>query len=276
MTANRQVARRFTLTDHMRAAGDDIFDALAGWRVWAMLALNDIKRLYRRSGIGQFWLTISMAVNIVAMGFLWGVIFKTDMRNTLPFIGVGLIVWGLLAGIVQETATGFIRSEGYLKQIRVSKTSIISQVILRNFIVFAHNIILVPFILLVYPPAQLEGLFLVPVGLIFCAVNAIWVGLLLGTLCTRFRDLPQIIQSVMQIMFFMTPILWNPAQVGSKAKYLIDFNPFATFLTILREPLLGIVPEIQNYWIAAGITVVGFATTLPFFARFRSRIVYWL
>ena len=241
-----------------------------------MLAGNEIQRRYRRSAIGQFWLTISMGVNIVAMGFLWGMIFHTSLRNTLPFIGVGLMTWNLLVALVQETAVAFIGSEGYLKQIRVSKTAIVNQVILRNLLVFAHNVVLVPVILVFFPPEQYLGFLLIPVGLLLYIVNALWLGLLLGTLCARFGDLPPIVGSVMQIMFFLTPVIWNPANVGPAAWYLVHLNPLASFVSILREPLLGIVPGVDAYGTVLAVTLVGFAVTLPFFARFRGRIVYWL
>jgi ABC-type polysaccharide/polyol phosphate export permease len=272
----KQIFQRSAFANQMQMAIEDMLASISGWRVWAMLALNDTKRRYRRSRIGQFWLTISMAVNVVAMGVLWGVIFHTDVRNTLPFIGVGLIVWALMAGIVQDATTTFVGAEGYLKQIRVSKTAIVCQAILKNFIVFAHNIVIVPFILLMYPPEHMMGFLLIPIGLFFYAINGVWIGLLLGMLCTRFRDLPQIVQSIMQIMFFMTPILWNPAQIGPEVKLLVALNPFASFLMILRSPLLGIVPDAGDYWMAIAVTIVGFGITLPLFARFRSRIVYWL
>lgn len=259
-----------------RNAVADIILGFRSWRVWTMLALNEIQRRYRRSVIGQFWLTISMAVSIVALGLLWGMVFHTSLRNTLPFIGVGLMTWNLMVGLIQEDASAFVDSHNYLTQIPVSKTAIVNQVILRNLIMFGHNVILVPIILLFFPPVSFAGFLLIPVGIVFYALNALWVGLLFGTLCARFRDLPPIIGSILQIMFFLTPIIWNPAQVGPSAWYLVHLNPLASFVAILREPLLGVVPEAYSYVMVLAVTVVGFAVAIPLFARFRARIVYWL
>jgi ABC-type polysaccharide/polyol phosphate export permease len=262
--------------ERVYGAINDIVHGFAEWRVWTMLAANEIRRRYRRSAIGQFWLTVSMGVNIIAMGLLWGMIFHTSIRNTLPFIGVGLMTWNLLVALVQETATAFVTSEGYLKQIRVPKTAIVNQVILRNVIIFAHNVVLVPVILFFFPPEHYAGFLLVPIGLALYIVNGLWLGLLLGTLCARFGDLPPIIASIMQIMFFLTPVIWNPAQVGPSAWYLVHLNPLASFISILREPLLGLVPDLEAYLMVLAVTVLGFLVAVPFFARFRSRIVYWL
>jgi ABC-type polysaccharide/polyol phosphate export permease len=265
-----------TFKDQILRAANDVVLGFAEWRVWTMLALGEIRRRYRRSVIGQLWLTISMGVTIVAMGMLWGMIFHSGLRNTLPFIGVGMMVWGLLAGLIQETATAFVSAEGYLRQICVPKTAIVNQVILRNLIVFAHNAILVPVIYVFFPPEGSFGFLLIPIGLALYIANGLWLGLLLGTLCARFRDLSPIIASVMQVLFFLTPIVWNPDQVGPSAWYVVHLNPLASFVSILREPLLGVVPPAESYWMASCVTLIGFLVAIPFFARFRARIVYWL
>lgn len=260
----------------MQHAITDIVQSFVEWRIWTMLATSEVQRRYRRSIIGQLWMTISMAVSIVSMGLLWGMIFKTDVRNTLPFIGVGLMVWSLLSSLILDTAVSFIMAESYLKQIRFSKTAIINQTILRNLIVFAHNVVLVPIILLFFPPEHHLGFLLIPLGIVIYVANGLWLGLLLGTLCVRFRDLSQILASIMQILFFLTPIVWNPDRIGPSAWYLVHLNPLASMVSVLREPLLGIVPEASHYLVALAVTVIGFTVALPFFARFRARIIYWL
>lgn len=264
------------LRGQFRDAMNDVVSGFRQWRVWTMLASNEMRGRYRRSGIGQFWMTISMAVTIVAMGLLWGMIFHTDVRNTLPFIGIGLMAWTLLSGIVLETASAFVASESYLKQIRVAKTALINQVILRNLIVFAHYVVLAPIILLVFPPTTYLGFALVPLGIAIYVVNGLWLGLLLGTLCVRFRDLPPIVASFMQVMAFITPVYWNPSQVGPSGWYVVHLNPLSSYLTVLREPLLGIVPNASDYLVVLGVTVLGSVVAAAFFARFRARIVYWL
>ena len=107
-------------------------------------------------------------------------------------------------------------------------------------------------------------------------VNGFWIGLLVGTLCARFRDLPQIVASLMQIAFFVTPVMWKQDQLPREASWLVDINPLASLLRLVRDPLLGTVPERSAYLMGIGVMLAGFGVAIPFFARFRSRIVYWL
>ena len=107
-------------------------------------------------------------------------------------------------------------------------------------------------------------------------LTAVWVGLLLGTLCARFRDLPQIIANLVQIAFFVTPVIYRPDAVSGRLWAVTHLNPFASFTALLRDPFLGQAPEATHFVMAAVVALGGFAATFLFFARFRARVVYWL
>jgi ABC-2 type transport system permease protein/lipopolysaccharide transport system permease protein len=122
--------------------------------------------------------------------------------------------------------------------------------------------------------AGTAGLLVVP-GLILVIANAIWVGLLFGTVCARFRDIPQIVESVMRLAFFVTPVIWMPDQLGGRA-YLALFNPFSYFVELIRAPLLGEVPSALTWGLALAVTAGGWVLAALVFVRFRARVAYWL
>ena len=254
----------------------DIVGGLLDWRIWMMLATADIRGRYRRSRFGQLWLTLSMAITIMALALVYSTLFKQDLRAYLPFLSAGIILWGFLAGMINESAQTFIEAEGYLRNVAMPKSMFVYRVLLRNLIVFAHNIILMPLVLLVlWVPVGWVILMVIPALLLIMA-NGLWMGLILGTLSARFRDMPQIIASIVQVMFFISPIIWRPEQLQDRLPFLTLWNPFASFIAIFRDPLLGQMPNLQNYLTALAVTAVGFLIAVPFFARFRSRIVFYL
>ena len=122
--------------------------------------------------------------------------------------------------------------------------------------------------------AGLAGLQIVP-GLALVLLNAVWVGLLLGTLCARFRDVPPIVASVMRIAFFLTPVMWIPEMLGSRA-YLALYNPFAYFVELIRAPLLGQAVPALTWMLVLVVTATGWAAAWAVFARYRGRVAYWL
>jgi ABC-type polysaccharide/polyol phosphate export permease len=260
----------------LHLALSDIVSGLTRWRTWWVLALNEIRQRYRRSKIGQLWLTLSMAANIAGIGIVFSVVFNQPIRSYLPFLGIGLIIWGLLSALVLDLANAYILSGGYLRANPLPRSTVLFQIILRDTVMFAHNLILIPIIIVVFDiPVTWVTLLFLP-GLVLCLINAFWIGLILAPLCARFRDTPQILASIIQLAFFLTPVMFQPQVLRDRFSHLIWYNPFANFLEILRAPLLDQIPDLHHYLLVAIYTVLGFAVAVPFYARCRPRIVYWL
>lgn len=254
----------------------DIGGGVGRARIAAMLAITDIKNRYRRSKFGQWWLTLSMGITIATLAFVYATLFNIDLALYLPHVAVSLIAWSLLAGFVLEGGQVFVESENYLKNVRLPQTVYVLRVLFRNMIVYAHNLVLVPVVMLVFMIQPTLNLLWLPVGVLLVVLNGVWVIVLLGTMSARFRDLPQILASAMQVMFFLSPVIWKPSQLSDSIPWLAMWNPFAAFLSLLRDPILGDPPPMHAVLYACAITVVGYAIAIPFFARFRSRVVYYL
>jgi ABC-2 type transport system permease protein/lipopolysaccharide transport system permease protein len=112
-------------------------------------------------------------------------------------------------------------------------------------------------------------------GLTVLFFNAALVSLYIGMASARFRDVPQIISSITQIVFFVTPIMWKPELLGDHSA-IIFLNPFFHLIEIVRAPLLGDLPSAVNYAVTAFITMINMAIAASLFVRFRSRISYWV
>lgn len=260
----------------LRLAAFDLLDGMRQWRIWLLLGLNDIRQRYRRSQLGQFWLTLSMAISIAALGVVYSYLFKIDTKLYLPYLTASLVTWTLIGNTTQDLCTAFITADGYLRQMNLPKTVFVFRIILRNLIVFSHNVVILPVVFFIFDVPFGWEIVAAVAGLAIIALNAIWVGLLVGTLSTRFRDLPLIVASLMQIAFFVTPVIWKQSQMGGNMTLLVDLNPLAALLSLVRDPLLGHMAPAWSWQMAAGLTATGFAVAIPFFAWFRSRIVYWL
>lgn len=253
----------------------DVIEGLSLWRLWVTLGWNDILQRYRRSILGPFWLTASMAVMVVALGFLYAELFKMPIREFLPFLCVGLLVWNLLSSFLVEGGTLFIGSESYIKQIRLPYSVYVYRSMWSKSVIFAHNFVIYFGVLLyfqIWPGAV--ALLAIP-GLALVIVNGALANLYIGMISARFRDVPQVIASVVQIVFFVTPIFWKAELLQSRA-YLVDFNPFFHLIEIVRAPLLGQMPSAKHYIAVLVITLINLAIASVMFTKFRARIAYWV
>lgn len=281
MVENEMIALQTTQSDVPRSkretllALQDIFLGLIWWRAWALMGWQDIRKRYRRSLLGPFWLTLSMAIMVWIMGVLFSKLFRQPIEEFLPFLTVGLLIWGLISGVILEGCQVFIGGEVIIKQIKIFHTTHVYQLVWRNFIIFAHNFVVfigVAIYFRIWP--GIEALMMVP-GLVMIALNSVWVALLMGIISTRFRDFPQIVASLLQVAFFMTPIIWKP-ELLAKRVVLLQGNPFFHFIELVRSPLLGRAVPMETWIIVFGITLAGYLLTFIVFRRFRSRIAYWL
>lgn len=253
----------------------DLSKGLSQWWMWSAMAWQDILQRYRGSMLGPFWLTLSMAITIVALGILYSNLFKVDIQSYLPFLCLGMISWTLLSSILQDGCYAFINAENIIKQIRIPFSAHVYRVIYRNLLIAAHNIVVYVVVMLYFDIGVSAVTLLVFVGIAAVVINGVWICLLLGMICARFRDVPQIVISLVQVVFFVSPIIWRPELLGDRL-WLARLNPAYGFIDVLRAPLLNTLPDPASWATVLGVTVVGWTITLAMFTRFRARLPYWV
>ena len=267
-----------------RDFGSTFRDLRTGWNqreLWLHLGWQDIRQRYRRSVLGPIWITISMAVTAIALGILYAGLFGNPLEEQLPYILVGFIVWTFISGCISEGSEVFVANSGLITHLPAPISIHVYRLVWRQSLFFAHNLIVYAVMLVVFPqPLLWTDLAAFPAfGLL--VLNGAWVALLIGIVSTRFRDLPPVTQSVVQLLFFLTPIVWiyedlleNP-NVAQRAR-IVEFNPIFHFVEILRRPMLGMDQHLHNWVIVAAITVVGWTLTLLVMRRYRGRVAYWV
>jgi len=253
----------------------DIVDGLRSAPIWLTLAWQDIRQRYRRSLLGPFWITVTMLMTVIGMGPLYGRLLHIDLKDFFPYLSLGIIVWGLISSLIMDGCMTYIGNDAIIRSVRLPLSIHVFRMVQRNLLTFAHNAIaFVPVMLFVglWPrPSWLLSL----VGLALIVLAAVPATLILGLLCARFRDMQPIVGSVVQLGFFLTPIMWKPEALGPRA-FVAELNPLYYFLEVVRGPIYGTLPAPSVYIGAAAITAVLYMVGLPFYARFRSRVPFWI
>lgn len=245
------------------------------WCLWLTLARQDIKLRYRRSILGPLWITISMAITIYSMGFLYGRLFHIELANYLPYLASGVIGWSLISNILLESTQVFVDAEPYIKSQESFLSLFMMRLIIRNIIVFLHNIItFIPIVIIFKIKIGFEILLLIPAVMMIGVIAFFW-GTILGIVGARYRDFQQIISSVIQVIFFMTPIMWMPDNLPLQAQWFIKLNPLNHLLNLIRYPLIHNNVSIEWGWILllAGSGILIYTALVQ---TFKNRVVFWL
>ena len=204
----------------------------------------------------------------VAMGALYSQLFHLELSEHLPYVTLGLIIWNLINASILEGAEVFVANEGLIKQLPTPLSVHVYRLGWRQMILFGHNIVIYVVIAIIYPkPWSWADLAVMP-------------AFLLIILSTRYRDIAPLLASLVQLLFFMTPIIWNAdtlsRQGADRWGTIIELNPLLHYLDIVRAPLLG-APQELRHWVVVGVlTVLGWAVTLLAMRQYRARVAYWV
>ena len=287
---------------------DDIANGIRERELWGHLGWQDIKQRYRRSVIGPLWITVSMAITAVGLGLLYAVLFDQNVPTFLPYVTVGFIVWNFINGCLIEGMDTFIANEGLIKHLPAPLTVYALRTVWRQTLFLAHNLVVYVIILVVFytsldhqytlsksavcDPKNLDvichpglgwwSLSAIPAFLLL-ALNGGWVTLLFGIISTRFRDLPQVINSLTMLLFYATPIVWSADTIFAKhdqvhelAHTVMLFNPLYHYVQILRAPMIGNALSWLSWVVVGAFTVVGWALALVAMRNYRARVSYWV
>ncbi|CFQ42472.1 ABC-2 [Yersinia frederiksenii] len=239
------------------------------------MAYSDTKARYKRSMLGPLWLTLGAAVGVVGLGLVWSQLLHQERSELIPSLTVGLLLWQFISGCVIESTSTFVRQSQIIRNLQLPFFIHPIQLIVRQSITLAHNLIVLVVVLIIYP--QNLGLvsLLSIVGFLIVLINLLWISVMLSMIGARFRDVEQIVQALMPIIFFLTPVLYKAGHAGVN-QAIIWLNPFTYFITLVRDPLFGNIPGIFVYQITLGMAIIGWSLTLVVFNRYAPRIAFWI
>jgi lipopolysaccharide transport system permease protein len=258
-----------------RLAMLDVVDGTRLWRLAWTLAWLDIRLRYRGSILGPFWLTLSTAVFVGALGVLYAELFHQDIHLYLPYLALSQVLWSYLAITVSEACICFTSVDGLIRAMRMPLFVQALRALVRNALVLAHNVVVIVIVDVIFAINPGWHAPLALPGLALWGLDTLAIALLLGAFCARFRDITPIVASVMQIAFFVTPVLWLPGMLGRHAA-LLTFNPFYALLEIVRAPLLGTTPSVADWLSAVLYSLALCAVSWLLFVRARGRVAFWM
>ena len=259
----------------------DVAEALADlgqgfrlWRLWFELAYDDLRQRYRRTSFGALWVSISYLVFAVTIALIGSQMTGVELFPFMVYVAVGYLAWNFINASVTDGCTVFINTENWISGMRLPFSLFVYQSIAREVIIFGYGaIIAVGIILFTGHSLTWTALAALPALLLYL-INAVSSHLLFGVLVTRYRDISQIIQTAMRVIFFLTPLIWTPSQAGGLREWLW-WNPFTYFIDVFRAPIVdGIIP--WDSWMFCLIFSAVFGLiAFGLFAHFRRRIVFW-
>jgi ABC-type polysaccharide/polyol phosphate export permease len=269
-----RTGRRGTLFEFQMALRDLRASAERIDLAWS-LAWHDVVSRYRGSILGPFWITLSMGLMVMGIGVVYANLFGITLKDFLPLVALGIVFFGAISGMITEGCGTFIGAAGMLSQTSLPMFTFVWRTVFRNLINLAHHMVIVVAVLIYYGYWRHSNVPVAMIGLVFMVLNTAWISMLVGIASARFRDIPQIVISVMQFAMFVTPVFWPVNRLG-RHQAVLDLNPFYHLLEAVRAPLMGSDVAPHTYLFLAVMAAAGWALTFSIFATIRRRIVHYL
>jgi ABC-type polysaccharide/polyol phosphate export permease len=278
---SRPAARSNTLTEtnhrHLSAALREIWGTLMGVAQWSTLAWNDIKFRYRRTTLGPLWITLGLGATVFSVGILYGGLFGNELSQYLPYFAAGLIAWTFTGSTLSEGCGTFLGAAAIIRAVPVAPVVHVCRMLTRQLIMLAHNLALMVILWLLFQwPLGWSFMLVVP-GLVLTVLAVFGAVLALSIVAARFRDIHLIVSTVLQLVFLLTPIMWEAKSLrGIAVTYGVDLNPIYHLIEVVRRPLLGETPLIISWLVSSMTAAVCLAVGCAFYARYRHRIAFWV
>jgi ABC-type polysaccharide/polyol phosphate export permease len=223
---------------------------------WLSLVRMDLRTRYRGSFLGIGWSLLNPVIMTTILCTVVTTLFNQDPWNYAPFLFAGLTFWNYVLGVTQQGCHCFRQGESYIRQFPAPMAIYPMRTVLGCATHYCLALTLV-----VAVASVTRGVAIVPLlglipALLLLLVMGWSVAVLVGLLNVRFRDTAHMMDVVLQVLFYATPVLYPPDMLSrSRLGSLLQVNPIMPFLRMLRDPILnGQLPPASVY--LSGILIV--------------------
>lgn len=254
----------------------DLRQSLDRLRLVLWLGWRDASLPYQRALIGPYWITLHVAIWSFGIGYVLRAQLGAGYPHYLVYVTLGVSLFTVLTTFLSEGSRCLTRHANLIVNVPNPISIHVLRLAARAVVELGFSLPVIVFaMLLTRCPLYLTAVLALP-GLALLLLFGFGCSLLLGCASIRVPDLPFLIRAIMRFMLFFTPVFWIPEHGSGLRRLLVDLNPFYHFLTIVRDPILGHVPALEHYWVAAICTAVAIFAGLFVFGLMRKRVTIWL
>jgi len=255
---------------------EDIAGAARRHWLWRAMARQDLRRRHARTLLGPLWSSVSLALVVAALSFLFWQPLGTALPAYPVYVAVGVAIWQFLLATLGEAPAAFVAAADTIRAARLPLSAFVLRLVWRNLLVLAAQAPVVVAAMIICGIRPGPGWWTLPAAILLLALASGGAALLLATIGARFRDVPPIVSNLLQLLFFLTPILWVPQVLPAHRAWLVQLNPLAAFVDIVRAPLVGASAASASWAIASLLAVLLAGAGALLFGRCRASVPYWV
>lgn len=238
------------------------------------LVTSGLKAQHRNSVLGYFWWLLDPLLNVVIYYFLVVVLFHSGGEGYGVYLAIGLIVWRWLGSTVGTASRSIIAQAGIITQVYLPKSIFPIGATFSQLINFLFGLLVIAIFLVFFsiiPGIELLWLpYIIVMQLIFLTA----ISLLLAYVCVFIRDIDTLVNHLMRVWFFGSPVIWQEDMIPEKLRWLIDMNPMTHFLASYRDILMyRLSPDFSALLLIGLLSMFGIVVMLYIYSSYEHKII---
>ena len=244
--------------------------------IWA-LALKELKLRYKRSVLGFLWALLNPLLLMLVTTLVFSTLLRMSIKNYAIFVLSMILPWTFFSQSLAYAAESVVGNGELLKKIRVAKVVFPLAAVTSNMINLLLSLIpLILIVLVMRHPFYITWLYL-PVPLLALTIFTVGATFFFATANVYYRDVAHILQVVLQVWFYITPILYEVKLFPAQYQWIFKLNPLIFVMNGFRLSIYyGMLPQAQSIlasFVCAFLALfIGFAV----FRRYQNQFVYYV
>lgn len=248
-------------------------DLASVWRyreLLQFLVLRELTVRYKQAALGAAWAIVQPLLAALIFTAVFGIFARlpSDGVPYAPFALAALLPWMYFAEALRRSTIGLVDDAELIRKVYFPRLIIPAAAVISPVVDFLVSLLVVAALMVWYRLAPTDHLLLMPLFLVLTAAWSLALGLWLGPLNTRYRDVKHMLPFVLQVWMYASPVVYPLSIVPERWRLLYSLNPMVGIIDGFRWSLLGTpAPHLTAITLSVAITSALLAGGLVFFKR---------
>lgn len=198
---------------------------------------KEIVARYKKAVFGFLWVVINPMLQMLVIGIIFS--FFIQIPHYFLFLFPGLLVWGFFSQSVAVATSSIVNARPLLQKAKFPIFVVPVSIVLSNFFNLIIALLLVLLFIAITGELVLQGLFWIAIALLWILVFTIGFVLLTSSCEVRYRDVSFLIQSLLLVWFYASPILYSMKLLPGYLRSWFVFNPLTTIFELIHQSVVG-------------------------------------
>jgi len=244
--------------------------------VWALVA-RDLKVRYRRSTIGFLWTMLQPLLTMLVLTIVFSALFRFKLEHYPVYALAGIMFWNFFSQSITASMNSLKGNASLVSKLPVPKAVFPLATVIAGVINLLLALVPLFVILLVTGQPIRPAVLFLPVPILLAALFTLGAGLALSPLAVLFYDTIEMVEVLLTMLMYLTPIFYPMTIVPEHYRWIVRFNPMRSVLEIFRDPIyFGKIPPITHLTVATVVTVIALLVGVVAFRRSSARIPFYV